>query len=303
MKSKWMNFGLLSWFIFCGSMQAQSDSAETNSGEPFKDPFADQAPLETPDPSMLPFEPDPILEAPLPSGDVPIFRPEIPNSEPSLQPQVSPVVSPMPSAPTPVATPLPSPSPSEQPRVFEFPEQEDVKGPSSVDYVTARRFEDEKKVKTWNINPSFGAGFNLNRRYNQIHIEFSGGYRWKEGWELGGGFYYRTVKDDLIGFLGTVKRSFLLKNTRELRIEALPGASLGWALRKAPSGTKFAEGRMPFRLGSDFNFYPMPRFAVTTLVALEMFLFAIDTNGEGTNFFSKGLPTQAVLTVGTRWEF
>jgi hypothetical protein len=178
-----------------------------------------------------------------------------------------------------------------------------LKGPVAEDYLASERARSETKAKTWNVNPSFGAGFNLNRRNNQVHFETSGGYRLDEIWEVGGAVYYRFVKDSLLGFVATGKRNFVLRDSRDLRIDCLAGGGLEWAMRKPPSTAKFSEGRMGFRLSSEFLFYPFPRFAITSLVGIESFLFSVTTKGDWTSFFRKGLPTQLLVTVGTRWEF
>jgi hypothetical protein len=267
---------------------AQSDQA--NPQDAFQDPFANPVP-EVNDPATPPTtHPDDIAPA----------RPNIPSeAPPSTPPARAEPVRPVetPSAPPPV------PQNIDTPKTFDFPESDEVKGPVSAEYASARRQENETKSKTFNAGLSFGGGFNMNRRYNQPHLEISGGYRLTEVWEVGLSGYYRLVKDSLMGLLATVKYGFVVLNRRDLRIDVLPQFSMGWTLRKAPSGTKFSEGRMPIRIGAETVFYPFPKFGITVLTAVEMFLFSLTTDGTTTNFLSKGVPTQAIIGLGTRWEF
>lgn len=204
----------------------------------------------------------------------------------------------------------PAVSPSFEPSVeneegqpFELPVVEKESTPVTQDIVESESFAASRSGR-WNLMTGLGAGLNVNRRYQQFHLELSGGYRWDDHWEFAGLVSYRTVKDQLVGMIGLVRWAYAFIIANGLRAEILPHAGMGWTIRMKPSGSKFSEGRFTLRAGADLLMYAKPDFAITAGISMESFLFLVDSDSGSQSLLKNGgPPSQLIFTVGPRWAF
>ncbi len=274
-------------FLFCilllipNFVRAQEENNQPDPSS-FKDPFSEPTPEDSATPSLPPTEP--------PTAPETLVPPSTQSEAPVLPPPPKDFDAPVEQVPV------------EEPRDFQVPviEKDDV--PVTQDIVESEKFQ-ASRTNRWNLMSGLGAAMNLNRRYQQFHVEASGGYRWDDHWEFAGLLSYRTVKDQLIGMMGLVRWAYAF-NWMGIRAEVLPHVGMGWSIRMKPSGTKFSEGRFTTRVGGDLLFYAMPDFAVVTGLSLESFLFLM-SNDTGSESLLKngGPPSQLILSVGTRWMF
>lgn len=274
-------------FLFCilllipNFVRAQEENNQPDPSS-FKDPFSEPTPENSAAPNLPPTEP--------PTAPETLVPPSTQSEAPKLPPPPKDFDAPVEQVPV------------EEPRDFQVPviEKDDV--PVTQDIVESEKFR-VSRTNRWNLMSGLGAAMNLNRRYQQFHVEASGGYRWDDHWEFAGLLSYRTVKDQLIGMIGLVRWAYAF-DLMGLRAEVLPHLGMGWSIRMKPSGTKFSEGRFTTRVGSDLLFYAMPDFAVATGLSLESFLFLM-SNDTGSESLLKngGPPSQLILSVGTRWMF
>jgi len=273
----------------------------TNSGEEFRDPFADpdlpgdedKEPLdETPD--EMPDGPDSGIEPKAPDvGPTEGMTPdegqiEPPAGAPSLEPSVAPPAS--------------SPeirTPSDE---FEFPTN-DIEGPISEDLLAKEAGKSGTAVGGWNYMLDAGAGFNFNRRPTQVHLEMEGGYRLMKQLEINAILYYRFISQQNLGVLIVPSWVVPLSSSKN-RIDFRLGVGTGWVLTGV-RGNDFQLGLFPVRVSGSIFFYAMPQFALVLSTDIEMYMFQVDTDSNAKNFLDdkKGPPSQLITTAGIRFEF
>ncbi|PIR22669.1 MAG: hypothetical protein COV44_06760 [Deltaproteobacteria bacterium CG11_big_fil_rev_8_21_14_0_20_45_16] len=299
-----------SLLVFSHFYVAQADEAApppedkeftTNSGEEFRDPFADP---DLPGDEMR----EPLDEAPdeMPGGQDSGIEPKIldegptegmsPGSSPSETPTAAPVVEPDVNQPG----SLPEiRSPSDE---FEFPTDE-VGGAISEDLLAKEVGKSGSLVGGWNYMLDAGAGFNFNRRPAQVHLEMEGGYRLLKQIEINAILYYRFISQRNLGLL-IVPSWILPLSTSKNRIDLRLGVGTGWVLTGV-RGNDFQLGLFPVRASGSLFFYALPRFALVLSTDVEMYMFQVDTDSNAKNFLDdkKGPPSQLITTAGIRFEF
>jgi hypothetical protein len=314
---------MLNSILFISILISQSESPVTNSGESFQDPFSNpnaaevQQPAENPLPSESPNLGSPVAEPPKGINEIPAPSTTL-TPEPTLEPAPAPSLTPTPApAATPPSTfaPPPSEEPVMEPELapppsmlppapkndFSFPETEEFQGPIDRNVVRTEFASASTRIGTYNLGLGLGAGFNMNKRHQQIHMEVNGGYRLYQYFEVGGIVSARFVKDKIIGMIAMAKGFYPLTGPSSLRMDFAYGGGLGWSLRAAHS--TFNEGRLTVRLQSELLAYPFPKFAITLMTAFETFLLAAYSDDTRNLMSNGGPPSQLILTLGTRWEF
>lgn len=282
--------------LFFSLLIAQADTQPplTNSGENFKDPFAEEIQPEEATPSnTLPKSTPPAPQVTSPtqpsapsSNDEPEFEDFAPQQNSNLPPP------PLMEEPAPTLTPK---------RDFNFPQIEQFKGPVDQEVLQLERSVENTRLHSWNMGVGLGMALNLNKRHQQIHSEVNGGYRLYRLFEVGGILSTRLMTDKLIGLIGTAKGFYTLARPQGMRLDLGYGGGLGWTFRAAHN--TFNEGRFTVRLQTDFLFFPFPEFAIVLMSAYEGFLFSVFSDGTENLMKKGGAPSQVLLTLGTRWEF
>ncbi len=312
--------------IFSGLMARSLEAQESDEETSYQDPFANESPAtedpvtesstvdnpasnlsppptESLEPELTPLEspaanfaPSDSMSTPAPNFDSSAPAPGSANSpEPSLGPSDLTIES-APSAPSPnIEFPF-----EEKPLLF--PGAEDDGSPVTQDVF--KRETREAVTRTWHLAVDLGIALNLNRRQEQFHIDMGGGYRLTPEWELAGSMYYRSIKDQLIGFIAEGRYVWTFYETPSLVMELLPIAGLGWTLRALPSSSKFTEGRMTVRLGAQWLGYFLPSTAAVATLNIDSYIFSLRQGAGAQNLMKNGgPPTQALLTFGVRWDF
>ncbi len=294
----------LAGLFFYSSLRAQGEEFRTNSGEEFRDPFAD-APADNPNTTN-----------PSPSAPVQASPSLSPPATPAQTVNPSSVTPPMPSSaePPPAVIPNETPRPvldeglgvpSDRTKRIEFPEVDEPSGPRTQDLDPLRDLGPGTEVGTWNLGIDLGGAINANRRPSQIHLEVEGGYRLLEKFDLNGILHYRFLKDKVLGFLVMPYYSWRLSDVfKTYRIDLRAGLGTGWLMRSF-RGNSFQVGHLPVRASVSGLFYPSSRWAIVLSLDYEIWLLRVDSDGKSYNEFSNknGLPMHFTPTAGIRFEF
>jgi len=274
-----------------------TDQHLTNSGKEFKDPFAEP---ETPaNPAKKPAITSP-TESATPTTEQPPAEEQNPTENP-----VSPAPSAQPSQVTPsVNENSKAPSVTNKSDQFQFPKSGNVRGPVSQEFQAEENFSKGTPVGTWNFELDGGAGFNLNRRPNQLDFEAQGGYRLFDKIELNAILYWRFITERMLGLLVEPSWTYQMTGWQKTRMDLRLGLGTGWVLL-GRHGQDFQLGYFPVRIGASVLFYALKSFSIVLSANTEMYLFQIDSDHHFTNLAasSKGIPTQIMTTAGLRWEF
>ncbi len=268
-----------------------AESAEefkTNSGEEFKDPFAEPVPDNA--------------NSVAPSS--PATTPTAPATAPTQAPSASPSPAPAVMEPSPI-----NPAP-EAPKVpgaddLKFPTPIEPTGPRTQDIDPVRKLEEAAVKHKWYLAAEFGAGLNINRRPNQLHLEVEGAYRFSERWSLALIANYRIFKDRILGFFLMPGYFWKLTDSYSTyRVDFQVGLGTGWVFRGF-KGSTYQVGYFPVRTSTAFVFYPSASWAMTAGVDNELYLYRVDSDGTSINEMShkKGPLAQFVPTIGVRYNF
>jgi len=303
---KYLLYLIVLFFSF--GLEAQDDEPPV-----FDDPFASpEAPSDlvpdVPQESLTPLDPAPVEPNPFtPEPEFLNRETEFPAENldaPELPTFKAPDPLPEPVAPVEIPPEAETEAPAtEAPRAkpFEFPIPETSIGPVSQDVVEREGRERGTSDGTWSLSFYGGAAMNLNKTLNQVDTAIGLGYRFDSDWEIGILPYFRFVRAKLLGGLLTVSRFWQITAPSKFRLEVATGVGAGWAIRSKAIG--FNEGRLPFRLFSDFHFYAVPGISIIASAALETHLYGA-ISGKAQNYFSSGgPPTQLLTNLGIRLEF
>lgn len=285
----------LSVLIFVGQASdvdvTNSEEYRTNSGEEFKDPFADP---EIGVPEEEPTEPETQEEQPATEQEPDVQGSEAEPEAPSLEDSIEPAAGPSIDAPA-------VKSPDEE---FQLPAVEQPRGPISEDFGAREIFDSSTKEGAWSLEFTTGLGANLKRRQNQVYLETKAGYRLDDHLELNAVGYFRFVKDRMLGFLFYPTYTWRVTKREAKRIDVYAGLGTGWTLLGV-RGNDFQIGYWPLRVGSGGLYYLQPDFALVANLSIETYLMSVDTDGKYRGFLggSDGMPAQILLGAGVRLEF